>query len=89
MLTAAARARRAGQTWWLAVTAWLFVYWLAAVVNMSVDVYLGGPQGGIWFWAVFGAGLAVTRMVSDDEPEPADGDLMRRSAVVPSPSPAS
>jgi len=72
MLTAAARARRAGRTWWLAVTAWLFVYWLAAMVNMSVDVYLGGPQGGIWFWAVFGAGMAVSRMINDGEPEPAD-----------------
>ena len=72
MLTAAARARSAGRTWWLAVTAWLFVYWLAAMVNMSVDVYLGGPQGGIWFWAVFGAGLAVSRMINDGEPEPAD-----------------
>lgn len=70
MLRAAIRARAGGRTWWLAVIAWLFVYWLAAIVNMSVDVYLGGPQGGIWFWAVFGAGLAVTRMVRDGEPEP-------------------
>jgi hypothetical protein len=70
MLRATIRARASGRTWWLAVIAWLFVYWLAAIVNMSVDVYLGGPQGGIWFWAVFGAGLAVTRMVRDGEPEP-------------------
>jgi len=68
---AAARARRTGRTWWLAVTAWLFVYWLAALVNMSVDVYLGGPQGGIWFWAVFGAGLAVARLIREGEADPA------------------
>lgn len=71
MLRAAIRARAGGRTWWLAVIAWLFVYWLAAIVNMSVDVYLGGPQGGIWFWAVFGAGLAVARMVRSGEPDPA------------------
>jgi hypothetical protein len=70
MLMAAARARRSGRTWWLAVTAWLFVYWLAALVNMSVDVYLAGPQGGIWFWAVFGAGLAVARFIRDGEADP-------------------
>jgi len=71
MLMAAARARRSGRTWSLAVLAWLFVYWLAAIVNMSVDVYLAGPHGGIWFWAVFGAGLAVARMVRPDVPDPA------------------
>lgn len=70
MVRAAIRARASRSTWWLAVIAWLFVYWLAAMVDMSVDVYLGGPQGGIWFWAVFGAGLAVARLVRDGEPDP-------------------
>jgi len=69
MFVAALRARRTGRAWWLAVVAWLFIYWLAAIVNMSVDVYLSGPQGGIWFWAVFGAGLAVARMIKDGEPD--------------------
>ncbi len=71
VLAAAVRARRSGRTWWLAITAWLFVYWMAALVDMSFDVYLGGPQGGIWFWTIFGAGLAVARMVRSDEPDPA------------------
>jgi len=71
MLASAIRARRNGRTWWLAVIAWLFVYWLAAIVNMSFDVYLGGPQGGIWFWAILGAGIAVTRIVREGEPDPA------------------
>jgi len=27
--------------------------------NAFFDVYLEGPQGAIWFWTVFGTGLAV------------------------------
>lgn len=72
MLRAAIRAAADRRMWWLAVIAWLVVYWLAAIVDMSVDVYLGGPQGGIWFWAIFGAGLATARMVRDGERDPAD-----------------
>jgi hypothetical protein len=39
----------------------IFVYWIAMVLNSSFDVYLEGPQGGIWFWAVFGLGLAAMK----------------------------
>jgi hypothetical protein len=28
-------------------------------VNASFDVYLEGPQAGIWFWCVFGFGIAA------------------------------
>jgi hypothetical protein len=28
-------------------------------VNMNFDVYLEGPMGGIWFWTVWGYGVAV------------------------------
>ena len=43
----------------------------------NIDTFLvwhltGGPQGGIWFWAIFGAGLATARMVRDGERDPAD-----------------
>ena len=58
----ARRAARAGDRFMLAVLGWLFVYWVAAVINMSVDVYLGGPQGGIPFWCVYGAGIATARL---------------------------
>jgi hypothetical protein len=37
-------------------------YWLAAFVDMSFDVYLEGPQGGIWFWVIIGFGIAVLRV---------------------------
>jgi hypothetical protein len=29
---------------------------------MSFDVYLEGPQGGIWFWSIIGLALAVLRL---------------------------
>lgn len=61
VLRAAFRAGRAGRTFWVQVLGWVFVYWLAAFINGSFDVYLEGPQGGIWFWAVIGLGLAAIR----------------------------
>lgn len=52
-----------GNDWKLtSVLVFLFVYWIAMVVNSSFDVYFEGPQGGIWFWAVIGAGLAASRL---------------------------
>lgn len=65
MLLAAFRAYRARSTALLALIAWSFVYWLAAVVNSSFDVYLGGPQGGIPFWADFGFGIFLCRLAAD------------------------
>jgi hypothetical protein len=41
--------------------AWIFIYWLAMIVNASFDPYLEGPQGGIWFWSVFGLGIYCIR----------------------------
>jgi O-antigen ligase/polysaccharide polymerase Wzy-like membrane protein len=67
LFRAARRARQRGATWWLAVAAWLGVYWLANLVNMSFDVYLVGPMGGIWFWAVVGAIIALDRVLADGD----------------------
>lgn len=44
---------------WTGVFLFLFCYWLAFVINASFDVYLEGPMGGIWFWTIFGLGLAA------------------------------
>ena len=55
-------ARRRGREDWANVDLWLLTYWLAFMVNASFDVYLEGPQGGIWFWAVFGFGIAALEM---------------------------
>jgi len=56
------RARRRKLSMWARIDAWLFVYWLAALVNTSFSPYLEGPQGGIWFWSAVGAGLAALRI---------------------------
>ncbi len=62
LLRALLRARRAGDTTIAATAGWLGIYWLAMMINTSFDPYLEGPQGGIWFWAVFGLGMAVMRL---------------------------
>ena len=72
LLRAAARARGRGDTFWVQVLGFVFIYWLAAMFNASFDPYLQGPQGGIWFWTLFGVGLAAIRMSDqrDDAREP-------------------
>ena len=54
--------RRTGDLKVAAVGAWILVYWSAMMVNTSFDPYLEGPQGGIWFWTLFGLGLVVIRL---------------------------
>ena len=62
VLRAANRARRRGDLYWVQILGFVFIYWLASLVNASFDPYLQGPQGGIWFWTIFGVGLAAMRM---------------------------
>lgn len=59
MLRGYLRARKSGQEWWARVDAWVLAYWIAFNVNASFDVYLEGPQAGIWFWTWIGFGMAV------------------------------
>jgi hypothetical protein len=47
---------------------WLLAYWTAAMVNSTFDVYLEGPQGAIWFWSVFGFGLAALHYQTSEAP---------------------
>jgi hypothetical protein len=63
VVAALRRARAAGSRTWAAVLVWLLVYWAAMMVNASFDPYLQGPQGGIWYWAVSGAGLVAIDVV--------------------------
>lgn len=79
ILRATSVARRHGDHWWTRVNLWILAYWTAFVVNGTFDVFLEGPQGGIWFWCVVGAGLAametqkrerqIHRSSRDDLPE--------------------
>ena len=62
LLLASWRARRAQRRRQAAVMIWIFVYWLAFMVNAAFDVFLEGPQGGIWFWCLFGFGLACLEL---------------------------
>src|SRR4029079_15012547 len=59
MLVGFARALRAGQGSRASLFAWVLAYWLACSINASFDVYFEGPQGGIWFWCIFGYGMAL------------------------------
>jgi hypothetical protein len=56
------RAVRMGAQFWTNLNLWILCYWLAALINMSFDVYLEGPQGGIWFWSIIGFGVAALRI---------------------------
>lgn len=42
---------------WEGVFTTLFAFHLAALINASFDVYLEGPMGGIWVWAMMGIGM--------------------------------
>jgi hypothetical protein len=59
LLRAYLRARRARQDWWARVDVWILAYWAAFMVNATFDVFIEGPHGGIWFWSLFGLGIAV------------------------------
>src|SRR5262249_39446202 len=59
MILGSLRARRAGAWWWARLDLWILSYWCAFLVNAAFDVYLEGPQGGIWFWCVIGLGIAA------------------------------
>jgi hypothetical protein len=79
------RARRAGWDWWARANLWILAYWIALLVNGTFDVYLEGPQGGIWFWSIFGLGIAAVdaqRRLSTRAPYEAmaDGDAVQSSA---------
>jgi hypothetical protein len=55
-------ATRARSAFWSALYLWILCYWLALVINMTFDVYLEGPQGGIWYWSIIGFGVAAMRV---------------------------
>jgi hypothetical protein len=59
LLRAWQRARHAQRHTWTGLFAFLIAYWLAMTVNAAFDVYLEGPMGGIWFWVVWGVGVAA------------------------------
>jgi hypothetical protein len=53
-------ARQRGETEWANVFIWIGCYGLAMVIDASFDVALEGPMLGIWFWSLFGFGVATS-----------------------------
>jgi len=62
LLRALLAFRRVGDKQLAVISAWVLVFWTAMMVNTSFDPYLEGPQGGIWFWCLFGLGLVLMRL---------------------------
>lgn len=52
-------ARRHKIIRWQQIFLFLIGYWTAFMINASFDVFLEGPMGGIWFWVVYGFGVAA------------------------------
>jgi hypothetical protein len=60
LLRAMLTARRNGDVRWANLFLWTGCYVLAIVIDASFDVALEGPMLGIWFWSLFGFGIAST-----------------------------
>jgi hypothetical protein len=66
LIAAARRQRTKERGLYLGVMVWLFAYWVAMITNTAFDPYIESPQGGVWFWSVFGMGLAVLRLAREE-----------------------
>ena len=53
----------------------LLTYWISFLIIASLGVFLEGPMAGIWFWVIFGAGLAAAHCVRDARPGGVLGEL--------------
>jgi hypothetical protein len=71
---------RLNRAWLVRVELWVLIYWMAFLLNGSFDVFFEGPQGGIWFWSLFGLGLALIA----ERPAPSPKRLLRRNRPVES-----
>ena len=58
VLRAYVESRRNDEKSWASLFLFLGAFWLAFLINCSFDVFLEGPMGGIWFWTVYGTGIA-------------------------------
>lgn len=67
LLMAYFRSLRKGHEFWPRINLWLLVYWLAFMVNGMFDVFLEGPQGGIWFWSMMGFGIAALAIQREEQ----------------------
>jgi hypothetical protein len=77
-------ARRRGAWEWARIDLWILAYWAAFVSNAAFDVFLEGPQGGIWFWCLIGLGVAAVQQ----QRAAMTFDRLRRQAMRRLPGPA-
>ena len=59
MIATIIRAKLSGYRTWAAVSSFIVAYWAAFMTNANFDIVLEGPMAGMWFWSIFGVGLAV------------------------------
>jgi O-Antigen ligase len=59
MVWNALQSRWRGQSVWSRFLVFIFGYWLAIVIDSAFDVALEGPMLGIWYWTLFGTGMAA------------------------------
>jgi hypothetical protein len=52
-------ARRNADQRWAAIFLWIGCYELSAIIDATFDVALEGPMLGIWYWSLFGFGIAA------------------------------
>jgi hypothetical protein len=69
-------ARRRGDTQWANVLLWIGCYELAILLDASFDVALEGPMLGIWFWCLFGLGVASVMIYRWDKKNGISRQLM-------------
>ena len=72
MLRGYFQARRAGDQCWADLFLFLLSYAMAFMINTTFDVFIEGPMGGIWYWTIYGVGLAAL-YVYRYEPAALDG----------------
>jgi hypothetical protein len=65
MLRAYFRARGLGVDDWAHTHLWILSYWTAFMVGASFDVFLEGPQAGIWMWSLVGFGMAAIKTMNE------------------------
>lgn len=56
---AIAKSRRNRHQAWMGLFIFIAAYWTAFMVNAAFDVVLEGPMAGIWFWTIYGFGMAA------------------------------
>lgn len=59
MLKNLLRAKRRKDWKWAGMFLSLLAYWAAFMANTTFDVFLEGPMGGVWFWSIYGFGIAA------------------------------